>query len=123
MENDSKPDAIRAAQSSLDRLDLLVSICRQVRTAITIPMTNPHEQAARAVKVTTLVAALRAGKITAELARTMDSADWKCAAKAAGVHPPSLTTCRMVINSLAESESSLEQSSPEALHVSAGGSR
>ena len=67
-------------------------------------MTNPHEQAARAVKVTALVAALRSGQITAELARTMDSSDWLCAAKAAGVNPPSHTTCQMVIEQLARAE-------------------
>jgi hypothetical protein len=126
MTNQPEPDVIRATESSqavsrldsfilraesgpaptggANRLDLLLGVCRQVRTAITIPTANPHEQAARLAKVTALVAALRAGKITAELARTMDGSDWLCAAKAAGVHPPSHTTCQMVIDSLARSE-------------------
>jgi hypothetical protein len=112
-----KAESSPAPTSGSDRLDLLVTICKQVRTNVEqssseavygsagrFQITNPHEQAARAAKVIALVATLRSGQITAELARTMDGSDWICAAKAAGVNPPSLTTCLMVIDSLAHSE-------------------
>lgn len=67
-------------------------------------MSNVHEDLARSRKVATLVDALRAAQIDADLAELLDYEDWIAVAAKAKCKPPSDESKKLVIQHLRAGE-------------------